>query len=671
MAGGVLAELGKTFSARQNHLKPMNSNQQLWSEVSKTSPCPLCGKPDWCNVSPDREAVQCGRTDNPPPGWRLSKISSDGRPLFVKNLHQSSEFLEKEEELRLRRFLRKQGKDIPGDARITKTIYHYSREQQIHRYDWPDPAKNKGRDKTFIMKFFDPQENRWKSGRGNEPWFAYNESDALRKAKDRFLVILEGEKCVDLACEIGLPATTLVGSNWAEEPIRDLLEKAQNAGVKKIIYWADGDPPGREKAAKIQKVCTELRMPVTCITNKDLIPEAGEKDDIEEAISLLGKESIISFLQGKALQTNSKKLFFSVEELQQSIGEKTPLLEDLFDRGDTVLIAGKPGAGKSVFATILVSCIENGIPFMGRETAQLKTAIINVDQSLRVTIGYVQRYCPWAKKPLIFDSRNLDGIFDLRDPSDRESLVDDLVRQKIEVICLDSWRASIGDSDENASSSVYPLIQLKKELEPHKISLVLVHHANKIGESRGSNALEGAVDVCLLLKVDSENPRARILKCYKNRLNEIGEWRIFLNSSTGNYEAEQLANSAKPELKPSQKVLKWLNENALDRAVTAREIQGELGLARTVVYEALSSLTDQGKLTKIGNAWSLARAPGENVLEEEEEEPTSEETVQGELSGIPSGRIPRDGIRTDGKLLDLPQSGINPYAWDNLDLLGA
>jgi hypothetical protein len=638
-----------------------------WNPVGKEKPCPLCGKLDWCNLSPDGLAVQCGRTDGnaPPPGWRISGSAKDGRTIFHREIRGNSStgkttqsILEKEGESRIRAYLRKQGRDIPSGTPITKTTYHYSQEQQILRYDWIDPKKNKGRDKTFIQKHLDLQDGRWRAGRGDKPWPAYNESAALQQGQDGFLLLLEGEKCVDLACEIGLPATTFAGSSWSEESIKNLIQKALDSRVKQIIFWADGDLPGREKIAKVQKTCSELGMPLNVVVNKDLIPEAGEKDDIEEAISQLGKESIISFLQEKALQTNSKKLFFSIEELQQSIGEKSPLLEDLFDRGDTILIAGKPGAGKSVFATILMSCIENGIPFMGRETAQLKTAIVNVDQSLRVTIGYVQKYCPWRKKPLIFDSRNLGGAFDLRGPSNRKALIDDLVRQKIEVICLDSWRASIGDSDENASSSVYPLIQFKKELEPHGISLILVHHANKIGESRGSNALEGAVDVCLSLKLDPENPKARILKCYKNRLNEIGEWKIFLNSNTGNYEAEQVANSAKPELKPTPKILNWLKENAPDRSVTAKEIQGELGLAKTVVYEALSSLTDQGKLVKAGSTWKLAHASGE--------------TVQHELFRLSAFRDPREsGNAENGKLLDLPQSGIDPYAWDNLDLLGA
>ncbi|MFM5956973.1 MAG: hypothetical protein ACKOQ2_07385, partial [Dolichospermum sp.] len=58
-------------------------NSSEWKEVSKNNPCPLCGKPDWCSVSPDASAVLCRRTDTAPHGWKKIKDSKDGYPIFV------------------------------------------------------------------------------------------------------------------------------------------------------------------------------------------------------------------------------------------------------------------------------------------------------------------------------------------------------------------------------------------------------------------------------------------------------------------------------------------------------------------------------------------------------------------------------------------------------------
>ena len=38
----------------------MNTN---WKHVSRLSPCPVCGKPDWCSVSPDRCLANCYRIE--------------------------------------------------------------------------------------------------------------------------------------------------------------------------------------------------------------------------------------------------------------------------------------------------------------------------------------------------------------------------------------------------------------------------------------------------------------------------------------------------------------------------------------------------------------------------------------------------------------------------------
>jgi len=59
------------------------SNSQDWKYVTKSNPCALCGKPDWCSVSPDGNAVLCRRTDYAPPGWKHIKNSTDGHPIYV------------------------------------------------------------------------------------------------------------------------------------------------------------------------------------------------------------------------------------------------------------------------------------------------------------------------------------------------------------------------------------------------------------------------------------------------------------------------------------------------------------------------------------------------------------------------------------------------------------
>lgn len=50
-------------------------SKTVWPRVTKQRPCPICGSPDWCIVSPDGTAVICPRTEQgavrhvPDSGW--------------------------------------------------------------------------------------------------------------------------------------------------------------------------------------------------------------------------------------------------------------------------------------------------------------------------------------------------------------------------------------------------------------------------------------------------------------------------------------------------------------------------------------------------------------------------------------------------------------------------
>lgn len=48
-----------------------------WREVSRTCPCPICGKPDWCSVSDDGTWVVCRRADNGEGTHKVDKAGGD------------------------------------------------------------------------------------------------------------------------------------------------------------------------------------------------------------------------------------------------------------------------------------------------------------------------------------------------------------------------------------------------------------------------------------------------------------------------------------------------------------------------------------------------------------------------------------------------------------------
>lgn len=59
-------------------------NTQFWHNATKSDPCPICHKPDWCNLANDGSVVICHRIESPHPakggGWlhRLKEVEKRG-----------------------------------------------------------------------------------------------------------------------------------------------------------------------------------------------------------------------------------------------------------------------------------------------------------------------------------------------------------------------------------------------------------------------------------------------------------------------------------------------------------------------------------------------------------------------------------------------------------------
>jgi hypothetical protein len=298
-----------------------SSFQTTWFEVTKSNPCPLCQKTDWCYLAENQEAVVCGRT-NPgeqPQGWRYVKDAEDGRSIFAVEQEQklsfSSSFPIKTklkpkksktpslplENIELAKFpkpptdhpkakanqvpLWLQQKGIPAHA--TETKYFYSQTQWVSRFDWKDPKHPKGHDKTIRQCHRKPN-GKVKWSKGDLEWLPYRIDEAFAQraggsfsyGKDRWVLGLEGETCVEAARSLGLVAITWQGSSWSTEELTAGLIKLKESGVKGLVYLPDNDEPGRKKAELVVSAAHLLQFPVLVIEPSAIWKEMPDKGDL-------------------------------------------------------------------------------------------------------------------------------------------------------------------------------------------------------------------------------------------------------------------------------------------------------------------------------------------------------------------------------------------------------
>ncbi|NPV38754.1 DNA repair protein RadA [Brevinematales bacterium NS] len=237
-------------------------------------------------------------------------------------------------------------------------------------------------------------------------------------------------------------------------------------------------------------------------------PECGEWNTFEEveehpASKGSGEASYttISLVEAK----ESERIFSGESELDRVVGGFVP--------GQTILLAGEPGVGKSTLLLHLANILakEYRVCYLhGEESAsqiKLRAGRLGVKQDF------------W----LLADTR-VEVIEDfLRAKRPQVLLVDSV--QMLELTRYSSPPGSILQVRE----STQVLVRVCKELE---ILLVLVGHITKSGQIAGPKVIEHLVDTVLFFEQDRKG-LYRIIRSLKNRFAPTDEWGIFEMTSEG------------------------------------------------------------------------------------------------------------------------------------------
>lgn len=194
--------------------------------VTKSNPCPHCGKPDWCYSI--GELSVCNRDQPPTHGWEAtSKTDKDGKVYYAP--------IREKKAIRPRqtRYWEYPARDGSPLVRVVRFDDGEGGEAKWHQERWGKckPSRQIG----WVMGTKDiPREN--------IPIYRYAE---IRKAiaNNELIFIAEGEDNVDRLWALGLAATCNIGGSgkWRESDTRDL----QGA---KVVIITDRDEPGVKHA---------------------------------------------------------------------------------------------------------------------------------------------------------------------------------------------------------------------------------------------------------------------------------------------------------------------------------------------------------------------------------------------------------------------------------------
>lgn len=308
------------------------TNESGWHEASKTEPCPLCGKPDWCFISPDRNAILCRRISNTPDGWKYIKESSDGTGAiyyridgtrFTPRTIRSKKLKEKQEIPSIP--IETVGLEDIAYSEVYTTInlqkvsddrtvinYKYDDNHIVTRTEIKDLSQPKGYKKICIPWHRESSNQEYRKGKGDKPWIPYGlegyrnyqridwdyfaetghdenapiKRDIVNLLINKWVIGVEGESCVDSVNEnIKLATFTVQGGSWDDNSLDFAMDYLSQNYVAGIIYIPDNDEPGYKKAESMAEAAARNGIKFLQLNLRRMWTECPEKGDIADWIA--------------------------------------------------------------------------------------------------------------------------------------------------------------------------------------------------------------------------------------------------------------------------------------------------------------------------------------------------------------------------------------------------
>jgi hypothetical protein len=185
----------------------------------------------------------------------------------------------------------------------TITTYKYNETTKVVRTDNPHKKKT-----TFPYYLGN---DGWAKGKGEGLWTPYRFDEIEKYGTGKWVMIVEGEKCTDIArANFGIVATTFQGGSWGENALNDGLQMIKNAGVAGVIVWPDHDNAGYKKAEKIADLAAKIQLPLIELNPLvlwDAMPEKGDIADFLGAHKNMTGDDLIAILKSAILSSKQIK----------------------------------------------------------------------------------------------------------------------------------------------------------------------------------------------------------------------------------------------------------------------------------------------------------------------------------------------------------------------------
>ncbi len=303
--------------------------------------------------------------------------------------------------------------------------------------------------------------------------------------------------------------------------------------------------------------------------------------------------------------------------LRADIKERKTILPWL-NHGGLVMVYAKRGEGKTWFSLSLAASLASGTPFMKWEVSEpVGCAYLDGEMSLhdcRERLIKFMRTAPEAPLQILnhepyFEKTQRD--IDITDKSTQDEILAMLDRNEdIKVIICDNLSSLTRireDFGDDWRSAFLPFLLACRR---RQVAVILVHHAGKSGQQRGTSTREDHLDTSILLRKAGDDNSAGA-----NFIVEFTKSRGAYGATTEPFSAQLIEIDGHLEWSITN-----LAENAKNRLInlirecdseglTSKEAVEELGVAKGTISKARKALLQEGLISIQGSGHNSRMMP--------------------------------------------------------------
>lgn len=294
----------------------------------------------------------------------------------------------------------------------------------------------------------------------------------------------------------------------------------------------------------------------------------------------------------------------TLEELvTMKIPPRVWILRPLLQHKGSVMIYGYRGVGKTFVSTGVAYAIATGSDFLNWKGGAPKKVLF-VDGEMpeeALQERFVQLITSFDKEPfskdhlriLAADHQEL-GIPDLSTEKGRKAIEPHL--EGIDVVILDNVSTLCRSGRENDAESWTPIQEWLLDLRRRGISTILIHHASKDGNQRGTSRREDILDTVVVLKRPPDytpEEGARFEVHYEKTRGAYGE-------AVAPFEAKLETENGKIvwTVNPLEDIELQTVADLVNEGLSIRDIEAELGMKKSKVGRLRKRAQAEGLLNK-------------------------------------------------------------------------